>query len=273
MRTLPLLLLLTSCAARDALLVCGRDRVAVVDVPSAREVWSWSAAEGPEEIRHPLRSLDECKAVEGGILVTSSGGAAALIDRASKRVIFHALVQNAHSAERLPDGRIVVAGSYGENGNRLVVFDPVPAAKPLWSDELYSAHGAVWDAKREVLWALGEKELRSYRRSGVGFERAETFALPDAGGHDLREVPGTSKLILTTAPSVWLFDRDAKTFATAPGFEGASHVKSVDIHPRTGRIACVKAETSHFADVVRLLSPPGEVRVPGAALYKARWIP
>ena len=271
MRILPLLLL-AGCAAPAELLVCDRTEVAIVDVLSARKVWSWSTAEGPEEIRHPLRSLDECKAVEGGILVTSSGGAAALIDRASKRVVFHALVPNAHSAERLPDGRIVVAGSTAPEGNRLVLFDPVPAAKPLWSDELPSGHGAVWDAARDVLWALGGTELRTYRRKGVGFERAETFTLPDVGGHDLREVPGTSKLILTTNLSVWLFDRDAKTFEKAPGFEGVIHVKSVDVHPRTGRIAYVKAETSHYADVVRLLSPPGEVRVPGAALYKARWL-
>ena len=131
----------------------------------------------------------------------------------------------------------------------------------------------MWDATRDVLWALGGTELRTYRRKGVGFERAETFTLPDDGGHDLREVPGTSKLILTTNPSAWFFDRDAKTFEKARVFAGIEKVKSVDIHPGTGRIAYVKAETSHYADVVRLLSPPGEVRVPGAALYKARWLP
>jgi hypothetical protein len=266
----PALLFLASCSAPDALLVCDRTEVAVVDL-AGRKTWSWSTSEAPEAIRHPLRSLDECKAVDGGILVTSSGGAAALIDRATKRVVFHALVPNAHSAERLPDGRIVVAGSTAPEGNRLVLFDPVPGATPLWTDELYSGHGAVWDAKREVLWALGGKELRSYRRKDVGFERAETFALPDDGGHDLREVPGTSKLVLTTNPSAWFFDRDAKTFEKVPGFDAIKAVKSLDIHP-SGRIAYVKAEKSHYAEYVRLLSPPGEVHVPGAALYKARWL-
>lgn len=272
MKITPALLLLAACSAPDQLLVCDRTEVSIIDL-SGRESWSWSTSEAPAEIRHPLRSLDECKAVEGGILVTSSAGAAALIDRATKRVLFHALVPNAHSAERLPDGRIVVAGSTAPDGDRLVVFDPVPGAPPLWSDELMSGHGAVWDAKRDVLWALGGKELRSYRRKDVGFERGETFPLPDDGGHDLREVPGTSKLVLTTNPSVWFFDRDAKTFEKVPGFDAFKAVKSVDIHPRTGRIAYVKAETSHYAEYVRLLSPPGEVRVPGAALYKARWIP
>jgi len=284
---LPFLLFAASCA-RDAapegfdeLVLCGRDEVFIVG-PDGRKVWSWRATdrpEIPEELRPKFRSTDDCKPVDGGarILITSSGGAAALVERATGRAVWWAAVVNAHSAELLPRNRVVVAGSYGENGNRVVLFDLASPMKTLFHDEFLSAHGFVWDEKRQALWALGERELRAYRlkdweSATPSLERAETFALPDNGGHDLRPVPGTPRLVLTTNPSVWTFDRDRKVFEIPEGFPEIDKVKSVDYHPRTGRIAVVRAETSFWAPRVRLLAPEDEIILPDERLYKARWL-
>jgi hypothetical protein len=293
MRGAPVLLLLFAAACSpgpgrssglDALVLCGRDEVFIADVsrPEApRKVWSWRAAdrpELPEALRPKFRSTDECKPVEGGaaILITSSGGAAALVDRATGRALWWGAVVNAHSAELLPRDRIAVAGSYGENGNRVVLFDRAEPDRPLFHDEFLSAHGFAWDAGRERLWAIGERELRAYRLKdwetpAPSLERGETYPLPDAGGHDLRPVPGTPRLILTTNASVWLFDRDRKVFEIPDGFPETDRVKSVDVHPGTGRIAYVRAEVRHWAPRVRFLDPEGEIETPGEQLYKARW--
>lgn len=277
MRPLAGLLLLTaSCATADErLLVCGQDEVFSVDL-QGRVHWSWKAVdrpELPEALRPKFRTTDDCKPVDGGakVLVTSSGGAVALVERATGRALFWASAVNAHSAELLPGGRVAVASSVGTGGDRLLLFDLATPDRPLWQEELVSAHGLVWDDARQVLWALGGTELRTYRRDGGVLRRADTFPLPDPGGHDLRAVPGRADLLVTTGKNVWRFDRDAGRFAEAVAFPERGKVKGVDVHPVTGRTAWVKAEESWWAFRVRFLDPPGELPLPGRRIYKARW--
>jgi hypothetical protein len=290
MRPLPLLALLLLGGCRPALrpepaeelLVCGGDEVVAVDL-SGRTLWSWKATERPEippELRPKFRSTDDCKPVDGGakVLITSSGGAVALVERATGRALFWAAAVNAHSAELLPRGRVAVASSVGTGGNRLLLFDlAAPGAAPLWQEELSSAHGAVWDDVRRTLWALGGRELRAYRLKdwdgpAPSLERAETFPLPDVGGHELRPVPGRPALLVTTHTGVWHFDRDRARFDPADGFPEKDDVKAVDVHPGTGRIAWVRAEESWWAFRIRFLNPPGELALPGRRIYKARWV-
>ena len=234
---LTLLVFLTGCATAPPapppsdLAVCGSDEVFILDLrgDAPKKVWSWRAAshpELPEELRGKFGSIDECKPVEGGrkILVSSSGGAVALLERASGKVRFYAGVPNAHSAEIVPGNRVVAASSYKEDGNRLLLYDLDVPDKPLASEVFTGAHGMVWDEERELLWALGDSELRSYQIRQNGLVMKMSRALPNPEGHDLRPVPGTSALLLTTGQHVWLFDRDRLTFRT---------------HPRVGHLAIV----------------------------------
>lgn len=263
-------LALASCAAAEELVLCGGPEVYVVDL-SRGKIWSWRA---PEELAPLFRSTDECKPAGGGrrIVITSSSGGAALVERSTGKVLFWARVVNAHSAEVVPGNRLVAASSVGEGGNRLLLYDLALPDRPVWSDELVSAHGAVWDEKRGLLWALGLDELRAYRPEGAAFARAETHALPSRGGHDLSAVPGSSDLVVTTDTQVLLFDRDARRFRPHPELGSAAKVKGVSVHPRTGRTAYVQAETSWWSERVRLLHPAGEVLRPGERVYKARWL-
>jgi hypothetical protein len=279
------LLLLAACArapgrpAGEELAVCGGDEVLVLDVTdpsSPRPVWSWRAAgrpEIPEALRPRFGSTDDCKPVDGGakILITSSGGGVALVERATGRALFWAFVRNAHSAEVLPGNRVVVAGSFGDDGNRLVLFDLAVPEKPLWWGELHGAHGAVWDAEARLLWALGEKELRAYAVEGDAPSLRRRWDLPDPGGHDLRPVPGTRRLVVTTGKRVWLFDRDRPAFEAHPDLGDLADVKGVDVNPRTGQVAYVKAEESWWARRVLFLDPGGELPLPDRRVYKARW--
>lgn len=275
----PLLALLAACAPlREELLVCGGDEVYVVDL-AGRTSWSWKAVERPElpaELRPKFGTTDECKPAGDRVLITSSGGAVALVERATGRALFWAPAVNAHSAELLPRRRVAVASSYGKGGDRLLLFDLEVPGKVLWEQDLLGAHGAVWDPERQILWALGERELRAYRltdwETATPSLRAEHgYLLPDVGGHDLRAIPGSPGLLVTTNPSVWRFDRDRRVFEAAPGFPERDHVKAVDVHPATGRTAWVRAETSWWAPRVRFLDPPGELALPGRRIYKARW--
>ncbi len=78
-------------------------------------------------------------------------------------------------------------------------------------------------------------------------------------------------LVLTTRKNVWTLDRDCLRFETHDRLGGQEGVKCVDVHPGTGRIAFVQAETSWWASRVRFLSPDGDLAIPGERIYKARW--
>jgi hypothetical protein len=267
----------------DELIVCGGDEVMGVEAPASgppRKLWGWRAKEAPELpelVRKQFESTDECKPVSGGrLLVTSSGGGVALVDRGSGQATFWASVVNAHSAELLSGDRIVVASSYGEGGNRLVLFDATTPGKLLAGEELYGAHGVVWDGEAKLLWALGEIELRAYafhdlETSTPSFVQKRAYTLPNPGGHDLRAVPKSTSLVVTSGHHVWLFDRRLLNFAPCGGLSDLRGVKSVDVHPVTGRLAYVQAEKQWWAEHIRFRNPEGEALFPGQRLYKARW--
>ncbi|WP_239492488.1 DUF6528 family protein [Luteitalea sp. TBR-22] len=286
-RCLLALLFLVSARVSHAqsLVACGWDEVFVLDVsgPPSR-IWRWKAADAPElpeAFRSKFRTTDDCKPVAGDrLLVTASSDGAALIDRATRRAVWWASCGNTHSAELLPGDRIVLACSVRpETGNRLALFDAATPVRELASTELESAHGVVWDAARERLWALGLHELRAYRLKdwdgpSPSLDLDARYALPDEGGHELSAVPGTAHLIVSTHAGVWRFDRDLRTFSPDPDLRGLHDVKSVVIHPVTRRLAYTQAEVPEWwTSRIRFARPAGEVVLDGERLYKVRWIP
>lgn len=288
-RLFALLPLLCACAGapafdpRSDLVVCGGDEVYILDPRTERKTWTWRAAEHPEipeSLRGKFGSTDDCKPVDGGrrILITSSGGAVALVERPSGTVVFYGAAVNAHSAEILPGNRVVVACSTGAGGDRLLLFDLAQSDKPLASDDLPGAHGVEWDAERGLLWALGTHELRAYevladRATGaVVLSKRMTYTPPNSGGHDLRAVPGSSLLNVTTHHHVWQFDRDLLTFRTHPELGSRENVKCVDVDPDGGATVFVQAEIRWWAEHLRFLGTSRTVAFPQQRLYKARWI-
>lgn len=269
------------------LIVCGWDEVYILDTaddsPSApAKTWTWKAKECntlPETHRALFGSTDDCKPINGArqILVSSSGSGVALVERKTKQTLFYANVKNAHSVEMLPGNRIVVAASTNAEGNSVVLFDVSHSDKPIWRDELYSAHGVVWDAKRHILWALGYDQLRAYHLAAwesttPELVRIATYVLPDKGGHDLQAVPKDNNLLITTHSNVYLFDRDLHMFAPHPLLKDKERVKSVSINPNTGQLAYTQAEGENWwTEHIRLLNPSRTLSLPGERIYKVRW--
>lgn len=284
-----LTILLLRSAKAESILVCGADTVFVIETASAakgkiEKTWSWNAKQCdqlPAAVRRTFATTDDCKPVDGGtkVLVSSSAGGCALVERPSGRVIWWALAPNAHSLERLPRDRIVAASSVHAKGNRLILFDIAHADQPLWDAPLPSAHGVVWDEKRQLLWALGLKELRCYELQDWGSEKPSlalkaSYPLPGEGGHDLQPIPQSNDLVVTTVPCVSLFNRDNRTFRAHPELGEKTNVKSVSVHPGTGQTAFVQASAkAWWSDALGLLAPAGAIQLPGERLYKVRWLP
>lgn len=272
----------------EQLVLCGWDEVFLLDVADAEKgkvekLWTWRAADRkdlPEALRGSFRTTDDCKAVDGGgkILISSSSGGCALVERPAGRVRWYASVPNAHSLELLPRDRVVVASSGSPNGNRLILYDLAGSERPLWQTPLISAHGVVWDEKRQSLWALGLKELRCYElKDWAGQEPSlamkASYPLPDDGGHDLQAVPRSNHLVLTTSRHVYLFDREQCEFRLHSELGEKTNVKCVSVNPASGRTVFVQGtRETWWNEAVGLLSPSSKVRLPGERLYKARWL-
>ena len=264
-------------AGARELIVCGSDEVRILDTTDRnRVVWRWRAAdcqELPPEIRPQFKYTAECKPVNRGeqILIASSSDGVALVNRSDGRVLACATVPNAHSADLLPDGRVVVASSSrGIVGDQLTVFRqgiPMTVERRL---PLPGGHGVVWDAQRSTLWALSRSTIRAYDISD--WRMTGEWRLPEPGGHDLYPVPVSAALTLTTNNKCWLFDRDDGTFHLHPLIGLAGGVKSIAQHT-SGRTVYVRAEPGGWWSMrLRFLNPQGEAAINSMMLYKARWV-
>jgi hypothetical protein len=226
-------------------------------------------------MRALFRTTDDCKPVDNGrrILISSSAGAVALVDRETRRASFSARVTNAHSIEMLPGGRIAAAASVSTagTGDRIVIFDAT-TGKEIASDALRSAHGAVWDDARGVLWALGGDVLRAYNVGPIRLERTFEIALPTEGGHDLVAIPGSSRLFVSTVPRCYYFDRERRQFSPHDSLGDRGNIKSYNVHPQTGRVVYIQAERPNWwSERLHFERPDGTLHLPGEHLYKARW--
>ena len=148
----------------------------------------------------------------------------------------------------------------------------------LYKDSLYSGHGVIWDEKREVLWALGYDDLRTYRlveweSSTPSLHLHEVYKIPGESGHDLQDFPGTENLIITEAGSVWIFNRETKTFSEFEELADKEHVKSVMVEPCSKQLVYIQADSGRSSsESIRFLHPDREITVPGRYFYKARWV-
>jgi hypothetical protein len=284
--------LLSSRAPADPLLICGSDEVFLIDTTAAEhgvidKLWSWRAkdhaADLPERLRNAFVSTDDCKPIRDGasILISSSSGGCALVERPSGRVLWYALVHNAHSLELLPRDRVIAASSVGEGGDRLVLFDLSRPDQPLFHTPLPAAHGVVWDDARKRLWALGQHDVRAYALNDwdtptPSLDLIATHPLPDGDseGHDLQPVPHSPDLCLSTYRHVYLFDRDHPgAFRPYPDLADRSNIKCVSIHPTSARAVVTQGtDNQWWCDTLRFLAPAAEVQLKGERMYKARWL-
>jgi len=261
---------------------CGGTDVFLIDVEAARKdpaarVWSWKASDSariPAVHQSWFANMDECKPVLDGeavLVASSSAGGVALIRRADKKCLFYAGGRNAHSAELLPGGLLAGAFSYRCDELRLYRLADGPAAGPVWTMSLSGAHGVVWDRKRELLWALGGRELLKLKVHGGREPSAEVLRrwdLPKGGGHDLFTLNETH-LVVTVNRGVYQFDVEAEAFSPMPGLADLANVKSLCRHPVSGQVIYTQGERI-FTSKVRFVGADPIV-LPPKDLYKARW--
>jgi hypothetical protein len=287
---LSLALVLQGCSSQEkqvpkALFVCDQNskRVLLLKIDSdwndsSKVVWSWSASESPEipeRERGWYDYLAEAKPVKQSshlLIVGGSGGGVALLRIADKKVVFHAYGgESPHSAELLPDGNIVVASS---QDNHLRLFYEIPNGAKFMDMNLPSAHGVVWDFKKNLLWALGFDTLyavKYFAAESPVLSIAAQYALPTHEGHDLFPRKNGNTLFVTTKTSIYDFDPQTGAFHPFEPLSKLEDVKSIAELSDDGDIAIVQGIFQWWSDTVMLFKPEQNKRMYGARFYKARW--
>lgn len=277
----PVLTGLAQTIPAKAFLVCGDSKVLIVDYNKSRDsipaiIWAWDAKEAmdlPENVRNTkFRTMDDCKSIENGkkVLVSSSSGAIAVIDIATKKVGFYAEVPNAHSIALLPGNKLVAAASTHKDGNKIMLFDMTKGSDPIFTDTLYSAHGAVWDETRKRLYTLGYDILREYKISDDKLALTRKWKIPGIGGHELSMLPNNSQLFVTEHHGAWVFDIATEKFEKIKGFPDQENVKSLGLDKASQYIYTVPEE-SWWTFHVNFLNPTRRIAFPDLHVYKARW--
>ena len=264
------------------LLVCGDSKVFLVDYEKSIDsipevVWMWDAhlaGDLPEEFRtKKFNSIDDCKSIDGGekIMISSSSGAVAILERKTDKVLFYANVPNAHSIELLPNNRLVAAASTENGGNKIMLFDINRMDRVLYSESLYSAHGVVWDDGSNRLYALGYDVLCEYSLvSQDSLSLISKWDIPGVGGHDLYLSPGGNGLFMTEHTGSWFFDFENKSFNKIEGFPDAENIKSIGQN-KSGQFIFTVPEESWWTNSVSFFNPTRRLVFPETKVYKARW--
>jgi streptogramin lyase len=257
-----------------------KKRVVILD--SAEKdgyVWQWSAKSDSPKVASLDGFFGNPSDVrvkkDGKIIMICSGGAFAKVDIASCKAEYAGVCPSAnpHSIEELPDGRIATASS---DGASVMIIDPrkfkfesakQPKRKVL---DLESAHGVVWDAKRQSLWAIGSTAIveMAYIPAEMGVKEKGRYDFVSAGcgkwGHDL--LLGEDGLVyFTTHDTVSVFDPVSRSFKV---LDKAAAVKSISFSSH-GKLRC-QARVKWWTDTITV---DDKVIVrPGAKFYKARFL-
>lgn len=268
---------------KTLVVICADNRVIIVESTttynaSPEIVWSWSttsSANVPANYNATkFATISECKPANEGkqIAISSSSGAIGIINKEDKSMSFYAEVPNAHSIEILPGGLVVAAASVTDDasvGNKIILFD-LETAELLQTHELYSAHGLVWDATRNSLFALGGSVLREYKLKDKKLSLNYEWKISGSGGHDLTMAPDNEKLYVTEDGGAWQFDLTSKAFTKIPNFPDAKQIKSIQQNS-DGRFVFTVAEDSWWTYHVSFSRSGGSLSFPNMRVYKARW--
>lgn len=233
------------------LLACGGGRVYLIDEKLASAagdyksglLWTWIAREHASEIGRSIADddhIDDAKPVDGNknIIVTSSGGWAALVEIETGKVLWSAKgISNAHSAEVLPNDRIAVAVSDGVDAVK--IYNRSTPNTVLASYYLKSAHGVVWSEKMQRLYAIGGTSVQIYKLKNwntsspeLELERTESSSGFVSGLHDMTLVDENT--LVMGGNKAALFDMNTRTFTSLPHFSSYAGVKSINYNPVTG---------------------------------------
>jgi hypothetical protein len=248
-------------------------------------VWSWRPTESdidpmgfglPTEIK--LRTVPAWGKGQWMAISDSYGfmGVVSYPGKKKKWSLNAGKLSNVHGIEILPGGNVAAAAS---NGGWVRVYTASQGAtsSTYTQFDIPDAHNVLWDPQRQVLWAVGGKQLVQLKVEGTdatpSLRLIATTPLPTNGGHDLSPFYGDlDTLYVTTAKQVYLFHKSSDTFTL---LQDTPNIKSINRQPATEQVIETSPhascdEDSWCTNIVDLICPAGIRNRPNAAVYRAR---
>lgn len=281
------------------LIFCGDNMVYMIDAGLADETtykdaitWSWDATAAASTLglaENRCNHLDDCKPVDNGkkLLCTSSYNWCVLLDIATKEILFHTTATpNAHSAELLPNNRLVVACSEGSgSGNNSVqLYDISQPNQILYQSALGSAHGVVWNETTQRLYAIGGQSLQVYKlkdweTASPSLELEKTVQTPQGGLHDMSYV--NSNTLCIGGRRAYLYDIGANQFTEMTLFAASTAIKSINYNDETGELWYTDStkpegsqswstQTIRYSTDKNASTETRTIKVPDLDMYKVR---
>lgn len=281
------------------LVVGGSNKVHIVNVAkcmnadySAGLTWTWDAATAASTLgiaASRCDHIDDCKPVDGAskLLITSSYNWCVLLDRTTKEVLFYTnQCGDAHSAELLPDGRLVVACSTGTGStyNQVQLYDVAKPDKVLFSYPLNSAHGVVWCEANQRLYATGGNQLlafslQDWATASPSLRLEKSITTPQGGNHDLTLADANT--LVVAGVKAYLFDVNSEAFTEMPLFAASTGLKSVNYNPLTDELWYTDAtvpegtqtwstHTLRYATSPTASAMAGSINISDMDVYKVR---
>ena len=167
------------------------------------------------------------------LLLTASGGQAATVDYATRRMTWTEFVGgNPHAMELLPTGAVVIASS---TGDKLTAYGKGQHDRAQTID-FKEAHAVLWDGARRQLWAAGGALLCAYRLGGSATKPKLTqISCPVKdlkNAHDVSPMYGhAGELWLSDDVGVYVYNIGRGTRSKAPGSISQKNIKSVGNQP------------------------------------------
>ena len=267
------------------IVVCGDHMIRIINWDRSEEetvdvVWEWQIKEAfsqlPAEYEKQLYPLDECKFADNNrnLLITASAGAVLLLEIETRRVLFYASAPLAHSAEIMPDGRIVVALSTHKAGNCIQLFDRTLPEKVLFQDRLYFGHALQYNSENNRLYALGFSKLKSYRMEqwhtdSPVLQLENTWTIPFNAGHDLCLVDNR-ELLITGREGVAVFDIDKSQFHPFAPLAETGGIKSINYNSENNQLIYTKGEIKWWTHHVYQETPAKKITINDFRIYKVR---
>ena len=272
-----------------------------VDIYNAggSNIWRWCAKDDPNIPGDGkvgfIDNVAEAKPFAGGskIGVVACGGRWAVVDREKRKACAWGKCSGwAHSIELVGLDVVAVVSTGGAGGNSLFLFDisgdaamnPSQQKKSVLKFD--SPHGLHYDGK--MLWLVDTPGLHrcsiSHNADGAPIAKVKnTWSFAELGvshGHDLRPVPRTTLLAMTTHEKVLFFDMKTERWREDM-FIVKQDVKAFDPAPDGRSFLVTTAKTEWWTDSLEIFTPgkkgdetlvtPSLV-IPGAKIYKARFL-
>ncbi len=282
----------------EDILICDQADQSIKIMRGTDVIWRWKGAEDPTLPKDMLSSFSgnptECKVLGGGKYIAMAASGWAIIDVATTNAIAYGKGKGSpHSIDLLPNDVVVVASTdtwkwtdqgvyfYDISGNRKTS----PDSQNCTYFYMDNPHGFYWDEVEKRLYISDTQGLHcciyGYDGTTFTFEVERTWNIAELGltyGHDLRVVPGTRILSMSTYEQVIFFDMDAKEWKKDMAL-WRKDAKAFDPH-RDGvhfLVTVPKAgfDPSWVTDTIETYSTTEGFKtyltLPGSKIYKARW--